>query len=1485
MKKNSPSKRLLSLLLCLALFLSLGVSSFAEARMESAPAVGERGTFKPAELREDGSPDGAASRTEEPEAAPQPDEPKADYAVFVYIVDDSTGAYPQHGTVSLAGEYQATPLDEYRYLVARGDTLTVSAVPDEGYVLDTETFRVTYRSSVFSSVDIDLPLDGTNAFTVPVRGVYSITIHATFSSIYEGYGISVSVLDLMGTGNTVTVDRDRAGEGDLVTVMVQMNEGTRFAVPGLEVYKNGDSLTHVDLTQVDDHTYTFIMPAFDVKVFAQFEFVEPEVYTISFPQDYSPVLNTLIYRNGEFQQGIIWDADTQAPSGSGWGNPGDTIRLDILSGGSYTVTGVVLHYALDGQPYDETLELTPDINGISKTHTSFVMPAADVSLELILTPFYRVFLGCNWLGDAQLSAREAFAGQEITLTAVITDPRYDYLTWTSVIFGSEEIVPYTVEKIDKQTYVLKITMPANAVTLGVEFSMEPVSYLSRNWNGSAIAEKQELCKLYNRLTESSAGYYTLTDEEYEGWWVLDRSVTLGSNTTLKIQGDVKLILCDGMTLHAGDGIYIADGSTLTIYGQAEDSGKIYAHPPGGAGIGGMEDAIGGNLIVHGGIIDAKGSTNAAGIGGGNENSGIRSVTINGGFVNAEGGASGAGIGKGQQNNVWEIVTINGGVVNATGGLYAAGIGGGEDRGNGTVIINGGTVTAKGRENGAGIGGGEEGSQDHPVIINGGTVTAEGGTNAAGIGGGGTGWFGDGGHGGEVTITGGTVTVDAGEYGAGIGGGAARDLFCDSGSGGTVTITGGEILIRVPAGSGAGIGGAAGPENYGYAGNGGNVEISGGKLEIHLSATRSAGIGAGGCDYSSGRSGSVSISGGETKITVTNGYIGSSYVESQGAGIGGASERSQGGDVTITGGVLLIENNGYGAGIGGGGSEKKPSTAGNGGNVYINTAFVVASSYAGAGIGGGGSLKGGGGGGNGGTVTVDGGTVYALSQNKGAGIGGGNDGNGGTLTVNGGYVMAGGGHLDYNYIRDHGLWTENIAGIKPINQGWVNLSYNLIMHFIKTGEYAGAGIGGGDDGNGGTVIINGGTVIAMSGMNSARACGHGDGGRSNGSVSIYDSAMVSYGRVSGGEPTILGIALTGNRESTCNGYAYARIEPCDHPEPAFTANETTHRRHCSHCQFSFPAEEHVMDEQNRCTVCGFQGVLCDLSFDANGGGGTMESLCCVPGRQVMLPVCGFTPPAGMCFGGWQLGDDPELKAENDVITPEGDLTVKAVWHYRVTVSDSENGIVTADKRTAAEGETVTLTVTPAEDCVLTSLTRVTGDEDHFTVIDEKDADGNYIFTMPAGNVTVNARFTRICTLSFDACGGTVEPAALEIEAGAAIGELPEPTREGGWVFLGWYMEPAASAFDICQATEVTAATTFTENTTVFAHWRLPGDVNGDGNVDGTDVTLLATYVKAGGLNVRIVPYSGDVSGDYNVDGTDVTLLATYVKARGSGVVIH
>ena len=102
---------------------------------------------------------------------------------------------------------------------------------------------------------------------------------------------------------------------------------------------------------------------------------------------------------------------------------------------------------------------------------------------------------------------------------------------------------------------------------------------------------------------------------------------------------------------------------------------------------------------------------------------------------------------------------------------------------------------------------------------------------------------------------------------------------------------------------------------------------------------------------------------------------------------------------------------------------------------------------------------------------------------------------------------------------------------------------------------------------------------------------------------------------------------------------------------------------------------------------------------------------------------------------------------------------------------------------------------------------------------------------------------------------------------------------------WYLEPAPSQLEICQGTAVTAETVIEEDTTVYAHWRLPGDVNGDGKVNTADVSLLAKYVKAHGEGVSIVPGSGDVNGDGKVNTADVSLLAKFVKARGQGVVIH
>ena len=156
----------------------------------------------------------------------------------------------------------------------------------------------------------------------------------------------------------------------------------------------------------------------------------------------------------------------------------------------------------------------------------------------------------------------------------------------------------------------------------------------------------------------------------------------------------------------------------------------------------------------------------------------------------------------------------------------------------------------------------------------------------------------------------------------------------------------------------------------------------------------------------------------------------------------------------------------------------------------------------------------------------------------------------------------------------------------------------------------------------------------------------------------------------------------------------------------------------------------------------------------------------------------------------------------------------------------------------------------------------------------------------GETYTDQKLLSFVTLSLDAQSGTVEPESVRIVPGEAVGELPTPER-AGWIFLGWFTEPAATQMQAGQGTAVTAESVFDANATVYAHWRLPDDLNGDGKANTADVTMLAKYVKARGQGVEIVPGAGNVDGsaDGRITTADVALLAKYVKARGQGVVIY
>ena len=352
----------------------------------------------------------------------------------------------------------------------------------------------------------------------------------------------------------------------------------------------------------------------------------------------------------------------------------------------------------------------------------------------------------------------------------------------SVIFSvimEGEIVLKTMKSLFLSAAVMLTVcaaVPWAAVSVSAD---EAVTYLDENGT-------ENTCTYYTTVTSDTKEWYGSWDWD-DGWYFVNEDTEITDR--IRVEGDVRLIIADDVTLIARNGITVEGSDSLTIYAQSTDENTMgslccvssdrYSACIGGSNSGENGDC--GIITINGGNITAKGCNGlfAACIGSGKDgNCGI--ITINGGDVIAQAGnyAYGACIGSGK-NGSFGIITINGGNVIAEGDedTFAARIGSGENGDCGIITINGGNVTAKGNS-GAGIGGGRNG--------NGGTITINGGTvNATGAGGGAAIGGGKNGNGGNITISGGTVTAAGGFFSVGIGGG-------DSAAGGNITISGGRV---------------------------------------------------------------------------------------------------------------------------------------------------------------------------------------------------------------------------------------------------------------------------------------------------------------------------------------------------------------------------------------------------------------------------------------------------------------------------------------------------------------------------------------------------------------------------------------------------------------------------------------------------------------------------------------------------------------------
>ena len=96
----------------------------------------------------------------------------------------------------------------------------------------------------------------------------------------------------------------------------------------------------------------------------------------------------------------------------------------------------------------------------------------------------------------------------------------------------------------------------------------------------------------------------------------------------------------------------------------------------------------------------------------------------------------------------------------------------------------------------------------------------------------------------------------------------------------------------------------------------------------------------------------------------------------------------------------------------------------------------------------------------------------------------------------------------------------------------------------------------------------------------------------------------------------------------------------------------------------------------------------VTFDPNGGSGTMEAVTVKPGEKLKLPECTFTAPEGKEFDRWELG------APGAEVEITADTTVKALWkdrapaEYTVTF-DPNGGSGTMEAVTVKAGEKLKL----------------------------------------------------------------------------------------------------------------------------------------------------------------------------------------------------
>ena len=289
----------------------------------------------------------------------------------------------------------------------------------------------------------------------------------------------------------------------------------------------------------------------------------------------------------------------------------------------------------------------------------------------------------------------------------------------------------------------------------------------------------------------------------------------------------------------------------------------------------------------------------------------------------------------------------------------------------------------------------------------------------------------------------------------------------------------------------------------------------------------------------------------------------------------------------------------------------------------------------------------------------------------------------------------------------------------------------------------------------------------------------------------------------------------------------------------------------------------------------------ISFNANGGTGSMEPVTVEEGSRYVLPACGFTAPDGQEFKAWEIGGVEYNAGDGYVVL--GNTEIKALWKDSAVIPttftitfNANGGTGSMEPVTVEEGSRYPL---PA--CGFIPPVNMQFSGWALSAGGSVIADGAIMVT---SNITLYAIWEPVpvneFVIFFDGNGGT--PAVSSMTTiGHKLAFLPGAFRSGSYRFDGWYTERNGGEL-------IATSTVFAANTIVYAHWTYTGGSGGSGGYVPGYYIIRATagaggsITPSGDVSVRaganqtftITPNRGYAVSDVKIDGRIIGAVRSY-----------